>query len=215
MLVRSLSPWLLLTDGPGHFTVDMIQATGPGGAAILTTVNPNITTGAALAGGIHDDVDKGSVDHGMIMAIVALAIAPVDMITASALRRFPVLHIITSTGYLAFMIAGIALGIKISGEYIAVSSPLRYPLPPSPQTPVCAPSYVRPEHANRCADEKPRLTAPGARPPRPWRDDRAAGPGYRAVRLAEKPPGEQARTPMRRAQSPSRRSTYGAEGCCG
>jgi len=107
--------------------MNTIQATGPGGAAILTSVNPNITTGAAMAGDIQDDSDKASTEHGVIMALVTLAIAPVDMLVTSALRHYPILHVITSTAYLAFMVGGLVLGIRISGEYFAVSRPTTSP----------------------------------------------------------------------------------------
>jgi hypothetical protein len=101
--------------------MDTIQATGAGGAGIFSAINPNITTGASLTGGIQSDDDKRALGHGVIMALISLAVAPVDLLAAGALRRWPVLQLLTSVGYVGLMIGGLVLGIRISGEYLAVS----------------------------------------------------------------------------------------------
>lgn len=98
--------------------MNTIQATGPGGVPVSP---PAITDGASLAGNITDDSDNAHTGHGLVMVIATVAVAPVDAITASALRRWPVLHMITSTGYLLFVVAGMVLGVMISKEYIIVS----------------------------------------------------------------------------------------------
>jgi len=100
--------------------MNTIQATGPGDISVLTSVNPNVTTGASRVGDIHDDSNRASLAHGLAMVVAALVVAPVDLITAGALRRWPVLHAITAVCYFAIVIAGFGIGIKISAQYLAV-----------------------------------------------------------------------------------------------
>ncbi len=102
--------------------MDTIQATGPGGPRVFKGSNSTETTGATISGNIQDDSDKAALAHGLVMALVTLLIAPVDMLTASVLRRWPAVHMVTSAGYLVCLMGGFGIGVKISAEYLAVSS---------------------------------------------------------------------------------------------
>ncbi len=61
------------------------------------------------------------------MVLATLLLAPIDLVAAGALRRWPILHILTSSVYLLAVLAGLGLGVKISAEYIRVSLYLCYP----------------------------------------------------------------------------------------
>ena len=100
--------------------MNTIQATGPGGAAAVAAVPLGTTSGASLAGDIHDDNDRASQVHGLLMVVVSLAVAPIDMIAAGALRRWPAVHMLTSFAYVAGVMAAFGLSIKISAEYLSV-----------------------------------------------------------------------------------------------
>ena len=107
----------------------MVQATGPGGTDVFATAARTFTSGASLADGTYKlDSKSASLAHGLVMVIATLVLAPIDIITASALRRWPVLHMVTSFVFLAFVLVGMGLGIILSMLYIAVSAH-RYLLP--------------------------------------------------------------------------------------
>ncbi|KAK3938717.1 hypothetical protein QBC46DRAFT_161229 [Diplogelasinospora grovesii] len=105
--------------GYGHFTMNMPQATGGG----IFNVPANITTGAAVAAigggdGIQNDNDKAATAHGILFALIALAVAPFDLLVAGTLKRWPVVHAVTSTVYTAFVIGAFTQGVVVSREYI-------------------------------------------------------------------------------------------------
>jgi hypothetical protein len=105
-----------------HFTMNTIQATGPRGVDLLAALPAtNSSNGATLVGSLQEDDDRQGLAHGIVMALATLIAAPVDIITAGALRRWPALHIITSTGLMAFVLAGMGVGIYLSRLYLVVS----------------------------------------------------------------------------------------------
>jgi hypothetical protein len=105
--------------------MDIAQATGPGGTDLLLGLDATTKSdGAQLVGGlVADTSNHGGLAHGIVMALATLVVAPIDVLTAGALSRWPVLHIITSTVMTAFLLAGMGLGIQMSRLYIAVSVP--------------------------------------------------------------------------------------------
>ncbi|OIW26236.1 CBD9-like protein [Coniochaeta ligniaria NRRL 30616] len=108
-------------SGYGHFVMDVKQATGPGGTAMLLALDATKNSdGAHLDGDLQADTgNHGGLAHGVVMALATLVVAPIDVLTAGALRRWPVLNIITSTVMMAFLLAGMGLGIQMSRLYIA------------------------------------------------------------------------------------------------
>lgn len=98
--------------------MNMRQATGPGGVPFNPPAQSN---GAALVGTIQNDADNAHTAHGLVMVVATLAVAPVDAVAASLLRKWPILHILTSVVYLVFIVTGMALGVITSKEYILVS----------------------------------------------------------------------------------------------
>lgn len=82
------------------------------------------STGAQLVGGlVADTSNHGGLAHGVLMAVATLVIAPIDVLTAGLLGRWPVLHMMTSSVMTIFLLVGMGLGIQMSRLYIAVSVP--------------------------------------------------------------------------------------------
>lgn len=102
--------------------MNTLQATGPLGIPALTALTRvDKSNGAAQTSPPKKDDDRQIVAHGVVMGLATLVVAPIDIITAGALRSWPVLHIITSTGLMAFVLAGMGVGIHISRLYLVVS----------------------------------------------------------------------------------------------
>ena len=104
------------------------QAVGPGGQDLLNGLDHTITTGAVMSEDIQSDFDKPALSHGLLMAVVTLAVAPLDFLATNVLRRWPLLNLLTFSVYLILLCAGLGVGVRISGEYLAVSLSL-LPLP--------------------------------------------------------------------------------------
>jgi hypothetical protein len=106
----------------GRFVMDIRQATGPGGAEMLLGLEATTKSdGAQMEGDlVEDSRNHGEVGHGVVMALATLVVAPIDVLTAGALSRWPVLHIITSSLMMAFLLAGMGLGIQMSSLYVVV-----------------------------------------------------------------------------------------------
>ena len=115
--------------------MDVHQATGPGGTDLLLALDVTSTSDGASMYDFHKGKgNDGGFAHGIVMALATLVFAPMDVLTAGALGRWPMLHVFTSSIMTAFLLAGMGLGIKISRLYIMV----RRSIPP-----VC-----RGKHAN-------------------------------------------------------------------
>ncbi|RDL35890.1 Uncharacterized protein BP5553_06502 [Venustampulla echinocandica] len=97
----------------GHFTMDMIQATGPGSVPPAAST---IKRGAALAGSLKKDGDKASPTHGILMIIVALILIPFDVIIVGVCKWMRP-HILISSFSFLVVITSMGLGIYVSTEY--------------------------------------------------------------------------------------------------
>ncbi|KAK4454467.1 hypothetical protein QBC34DRAFT_434031 [Podospora aff. communis PSN243] len=126
MIFASGPPSHLASDDPsaplrrhvvhGRFTVDLPRATGAGGIPFPSTG----TEGAVLTGSVvATPRSKQSLAHGIVFAVATLVIAPADMIVAGALRRWPVLHSVSATVYVALAVGALVPGIAISREHFA------------------------------------------------------------------------------------------------
>lgn len=114
---------------PGRFTMDLVRATGPGGVGAPR----NATSGAALLGngeGLVRDSNKAATAHGILFVIVALAVAPFDMLIAGAFRRWSWLHGFTGSVYFLFVIGAMVPGVLISREHIMVCCTALFPFRP-------------------------------------------------------------------------------------
>lgn len=65
-----------------------------------------------------DGTDRAATAHGVLFAIAALLCAPFDVLVAGALKKWPILHMISSTIYFAIVIGAFVPGIQISKTYI-------------------------------------------------------------------------------------------------
>ena len=101
--------------------MNLLQAQGPGSPSTLASLDPDTNIGAAMVGDITMDHDNKDLIHGILMAIVAIILAPFDILVAGALRKWPILHMLTSSSVLIFFASGFGLGVVISGQYLSVS----------------------------------------------------------------------------------------------
>jgi hypothetical protein len=75
------------------------------------------------SGGLHKDENKAATAHGILYAIVTLAVAPFDSLVAGALgTRWAWMHGVTATLYFAFVIGALVPGMLVSREHVAVCS---------------------------------------------------------------------------------------------
>ncbi len=113
----------------GRFLLSTVQASGYGGTGVLTSIDNNAnlgtqavnTYGANSPGGVVvGDAYGLGLAHGIVLAIVALVLAPIDLILGSGrlLASFPLLHALVSVLYLLMLVAGFGIGIRASGEYV-------------------------------------------------------------------------------------------------
>jgi MFS family permease len=100
--------------------MDLIRATGPGG--IGTGISGNASSGATVAPDwLRQDSSKAATAHGILYAIVALAVAPFDSLVAGALgSRWAWMHGVTASGYFAFVVGAMVPGVLVSREHVAV-----------------------------------------------------------------------------------------------
>lgn len=100
--------------------MDLAQATGPGGIPF----GINATSGVTLTkdNGLHQDGgSKAATAHGILYAIVTLAVAPFDAIVAGAIgARWAWLHGITASVYFAFVLGAMVPGVLVAREHVAV-----------------------------------------------------------------------------------------------
>jgi hypothetical protein len=94
----------------GKFTMNMKQATGPGGLDMLNTSNVTTTTGSERNGDTLSDTDIIRLIHGYILAVAAIFVAPLDLVVAHAIPTHIKWHVILSILYLIMVLGGLALG---------------------------------------------------------------------------------------------------------
>ncbi|KAF2803237.1 CBD9-like protein [Mytilinidion resinicola] len=97
----------------GHFTMNMVQASGAGGVPEPSTV----MNGAQLVGAEKEDNgNQATVAHAILIAFAILVMTPINVVLVGLFKTFN-LHIWFSVLVMMFIIAGFGLGISISGEY--------------------------------------------------------------------------------------------------
>lgn len=104
--------------------MDLLKATGPGG--IGAGLSGSASSSTTLTGNmLHRDENKAATAHGVLYAIVALAVAPFDTLVAAFLgSRWPWLHGATASFYFAFVTGAMVPGIIISRQHVAVCDPM-------------------------------------------------------------------------------------------
>jgi hypothetical protein len=119
--------------GYGQFTIDLLHASGPSSFLALPTPS-NVTSHAVMAAGspTEDGGSKASTVHGVLYAIVALAIAPFDSLvaatTANKTGRWVWLQGISGALYFAFVLGAMVPGVIVSRELVLVCLSSSYPV---------------------------------------------------------------------------------------
>ncbi|KAK4202408.1 hypothetical protein QBC40DRAFT_276694 [Triangularia verruculosa] len=102
----------------GIFNIDIAKSTGPGGVGTPTNVTQHVSFPDDDSS-LKKSSNKAATAHGILFAIVALAIAPFDTLVAAFLgRRWPKLHVVTGSTYFLFVLGAMIPGIVISREHI-------------------------------------------------------------------------------------------------
>lgn len=106
----------------GQTTIDLTKASGPGGIVLNATGNITASSNTNLShDDLHWDTDKAATAHGVLYAIIALAVAPLDTLIAGALgRRWACVHGVSATLYFAFVIGAMVPGVLLSRQHVAV-----------------------------------------------------------------------------------------------
>ncbi|KAK4235041.1 hypothetical protein C8A03DRAFT_37123 [Achaetomium macrosporum] len=107
----------------GRFTMDLVKATGPRGIGFDAIGNVSSSSSTALEGdAFHRDDDKAVTAHGILYAIVALAVAPFDSLVAGVLGSKGAgawVHGVTASVYFAFVIGAMVPGVIVSRQHVA------------------------------------------------------------------------------------------------
>ncbi|KAK4175755.1 hypothetical protein QBC36DRAFT_19156 [Triangularia setosa] len=102
----------------GIFNIDVAKSSGSGGVGTPTNITQHVTF-PDNDSSLKKSSNKAATAHGILFAIVALAIAPFDTLVAAFLgRRWPKLHIATGSTYFLFVLGAMVPGLLISGEHV-------------------------------------------------------------------------------------------------
>ncbi|KAF2134777.1 iron reductase domain protein [Dothidotthia symphoricarpi CBS 119687] len=96
----------------GHFTMDMVAATGTGGVPTKS----NAMNGVKLQGDMTRDHDRSNLAHAIIGCLALFVLWPLNIIFAGFFKNIKI-HVGVSIVMLAFLIVAYALGIHTSYEY--------------------------------------------------------------------------------------------------
>lgn len=105
----------------GIFNIDISKSTGPGGVGTPTNITQHVTFPDDDPS-LKKSSNKAATAHGILFAIVALAIAPFDNLVAAFLgRKWPKLHVATGSIYFLFTLGAMVPGLVISGQHVLTS----------------------------------------------------------------------------------------------
>jgi len=96
----------------GHFTMDMVAATGTGGAPASSTA----VRGVTLDGKMVRDHDRANLAHAIIGCLALFVIWPLNVIIAGFFKNIKI-HVGFSVAIMAFLIVSYALGISTSAQF--------------------------------------------------------------------------------------------------
>jgi hypothetical protein len=101
----------------GHFTMDMVAATGKG------EVPPPQASleGVVLQGGMTRDHDRANLAHAVMGCLALFVLWPINVILAGFFKKIGI-HIGMSIFIVVFLISSYGLGISTSGQFNRVSS---------------------------------------------------------------------------------------------
>jgi hypothetical protein len=103
----------------GHFTMDMVAATGAGGVPAKNEVD----SGIKMMGGMTRDHDRANLAHAVIGCLALFVIWPLNVLFAGFFKNIRI-HIGISVVIMVFLVVAYALGISTSAQFNRVSLPL-------------------------------------------------------------------------------------------
>ncbi|KAL6710516.1 hypothetical protein ACN47E_008564 [Coniothyrium glycines] len=96
----------------GHFTMDMLSATGMGGVPAQSSA-PN---GVSMSGGMTRDGDRARLAHAIVGCVALFVIWPLNILLAGFFRNIKI-HVCVSALIMVFLIIAYALGISTSAQF--------------------------------------------------------------------------------------------------
>lgn len=105
----------------GHFTMDMVAATGTGGVPGKT----NAMSGVTMQGAMVRDHDRANLAHAIIGCLALFVIWPLNVLFAGFFKNIKI-HVAVSVVIIAFLVVAYALGIYTSGQFNRVCSTLLF-----------------------------------------------------------------------------------------
>ncbi|KAL2129681.1 hypothetical protein VTI74DRAFT_7447 [Chaetomium olivicolor] len=101
------------------FTIDLRRAVGAGGIGAGVSGASSSDTVTLTTDQLHQDSDKAAAAHGILYAIIALAVAPFDSLVAGALgSKWAWMHGVTATIYFLFVLGAMIPGVMVSEEHV-------------------------------------------------------------------------------------------------
>jgi hypothetical protein len=100
----------------GHFTMDMVAATGKGGVPAPRTE----LKGVELQGDMTRDHDRANLAHAVMGCLAIFLFWPINVVVAGFFKKIKI-HIVISVFTMVFLVISYGLGIATSGEYNRVS----------------------------------------------------------------------------------------------
>jgi hypothetical protein len=106
----------------GHFTMDMLAATGTGGVPAKS----NAATGVIMGGDMTRDHDRANLAHAVIGCLAIFVLWPLNVLFAGFFKNIKI-HVVLSMLIMLFLVVAYALGGVTSTQYNRVS-PLPLPI---------------------------------------------------------------------------------------
>jgi hypothetical protein len=100
----------------GHFTMDMLAATGPGGVPAKS----NAVQGVSMGGNMTRDHDRANLAHAVIGCLALFVLWPLNVLFAGFFKNIKI-HVVLSMLIMIFLVVSYALGGVTSTQYNRVS----------------------------------------------------------------------------------------------
>lgn len=110
----------------GHFTMDLLAATGTGGVPAKSSA----FAGVKMIGSMTRDHDRKNLAHAIVGCLALFLLWPLNVLFAGFFKNIKI-HVVVSVSILAFLITAYGLGIATSSQYNRVCSCFAFyqPLP--------------------------------------------------------------------------------------
>jgi len=103
--------------GYGSYLLDARNATGSGPVVFPERLSAGDMV--RLENVVQTGGSRAAVIHGVLFVVTTLALGPFDALIAGALARWPVVHVVSASLYVGFVIGSFVPGVMVSKEHVA------------------------------------------------------------------------------------------------